>query len=680
MTATKRRVEERAAQLREQIADHRRRYYVDSAPVISDTEYDALERELRALEEAYPDVVTPDSPTLRVGGEPAAALPHVRHRRPLLSLDNVLSADELRAWDERLRRAAGRPAGRYVVEPKVDGLSISVWYTNGALERALTRGDGVVGEDVTGNVRAIAAVPARLTRDLPFVEARGEVFFPRTSFQALNAARVEAGAAPLANPRNAASGTIRLLDASASASRRLSVFFYLLSEIEGDPIPPTHSAGLDRLRELGLPVNPLNAICGTIEEVLARLDDVRALRPELDYEIDGAVVKADDLEVQRLAGMTSKFPRWAVAFKYPPDQAETTIRDIVVQVGRTGTLTPVAELAPVLLAGTTVSRATLHNEDEIARKDVRIGDSVVIEKAGEIIPQIARVIVERRPPDAATFVMPRRCPACGSDAVREEGEVASRCTGVACPAKRREALLHFASRSGMDVQGLGDALVDQLLARGLVGDVADLYALGIETLAELERMGRRSAANLVRELEASKQRPLHKLIYALGIRHVGERAARVLASSFGSVDALGRASAETLESTREIGPKTAAAVRLFFDQPANRRLLERLAKAGLRTEASEEERLPSPAADSPFSGKTVVLTGALPDMSRAEAKSHVESLGGRVAGSVSAKTDLVVAGDDAGGKLDKARALGIRVIGPEEFAELLAANINRRAS
>ena len=679
MMASRKGPEARARELYDLIAHHRRRYYVDDAPEISDAEYDELERELRELEAAHPEVVTPDSPSLRVGGEPSDAFESVRHRTPLLSLDNAYSIDDLRAWDERLTRAVGRAAGAYVVEPKVDGLSIAVWYRDGLLERALTRGDGVVGEDVTANVRTIRAIPLRLAEAVPFIEVRGEVFMPRVSFQRLNAARIEAGEAPFANPRNAAAGSVRLLDPKITASRRLDVFFYLLAEIEGEHEPSTHVAALGRLKALGLRVNPRNIACASLDEAIAGIEAIRASRSELDYEIDGAVVKANGIALQRVAGATSKFPRWAVAYKYPPEQSETRVRAIVVQVGRTGTLTPVAELEPVLLAGTTVARATLHNEDEVARKDIREGDTVVIEKAGEIIPQIARVLVDRRPEGAVPFVMPRRCPVCGSEAVREDGEVASRCTGVACPAKRREAVLHFASRSGMDIQGLGDALVDQLLARDLVKDIADLYQLDEAALAGLDRMGEKSAANLMSELASSKQRPLHRLLYALGIRHVGDRAARVLASSVGSIDALAEANAEALEAISEVGPKTASAVTTFFEQPANRELLRRLTAAGVRMEALPEERRPPPAADSPFSGKTVVLTGTLPGMSREDAKTRIEALGGRVSGSVSKKTDMVVAGEDAGSKLDKARDLGVRIVEPAEFAQLLTAKISDQA-
>jgi DNA ligase (NAD+) len=675
MTASKKSAHARAQALREQIAHHRRKYYLDDAPEISDAEYDALERELRSIEAEHPEVITSDSSSLRVGGEPSDAFVNVRHRTPLLSLDNAYSEDELRAWEERLTRAVGRPVVRYVVEPKIDGLSIALWYRDGILERAVTRGDGVVGEDVTANVRAIRSIPAHLSRPLSFVEARGEIFMPRASFQALNEARRNEGEAPFANPRNAAAGSLRLLDAGVTASRRLDGFFYVLAEIEGDEPPRTHTEGLALLGALGLNVNPLNAMCGSLDEVIAGIEAIRKARDRLEYEIDGAVVKADEVELQRRAGSTSKFPRWAVAYKYPPEQAQTRVLDIVVQVGRTGALTPVAELAPVVLAGTTVARATLHNEDEVARKDVRVGDTVVIEKAGEIIPQVMRVLTELRAEGTPRFAMPKTCPVCGSQAVREEGEVASRCTGVSCPAKRREALLHFASRPGMDIQGLGDALVDQLLATDLVNDVADLYRLDADALAKLPRMGKKSAANVIGEIEASKARPLHRLLFALGIRHVGDRAARVLASSVGSIEALGQAPQESLEAIPEIGPKTAAAVRTFFDQARNRELMGRLVEAGVRSEADESERAPKRPPGSALDGKTVVLTGTLPGMSREDAKARIEKLGGRVSGTVSKKTDFVVAGDEPGSKLDKAVALGVRVVSPEEFVRMVAATI-----
>ncbi|HEX6852258.1 MAG TPA: NAD-dependent DNA ligase LigA [Candidatus Polarisedimenticolaceae bacterium] len=663
----------RAELLRREIARHRKLYYLDDAPAISDAEYDALERELLAIEARRPDLVTPDSPTRRVGGEAAETFAPFAHHTPLLSLDNAYGDDELSAWAERLERALGSAPRGFSVEPKVDGLSIAVHYRDGVLERGVTRGDGITGEDVTANVRTIRSIPLRLLEPVPRLEVRGEVYMPRSAFQALNRRREEEGQPTFANPRNAAAGAVRQKDSRITASRRLDCFFYALAAIEGADRPDSHVGSLDRVRELGLKTNPRNVRCESLDEVREAIARLRESKHELDYEIDGAVVKLDDLALQEKAGFTSKFPRWAIAYKYPAEQAQTRVRDIVVQVGRTGALTPVAELEPVVLAGTTVSRATLHNEDEVARKDIRVGDTVVIEKAGEIIPQVVRVVPEARPDGAPPFSMPRSCPVCGSDALREEGEVASRCTNVACPAKRREALLYFASRSGMDIQGLGDALVDQLLVRDLVRDAAGLYALDGAALAGLERMGEKSAANVLGQIEASKARPFHRVLYALGIRHVGERAAKVLAQAFGDMDTLATATEQALTATAEIGPKTAASVRTFFAQEGNRDLVRRLALAGVRMAVPEEERGRSDAAASPFAGKTVVLTGSLPGRSRDEAKAAIELLGGRVTSSVSKKTDFVVAGDEAGGKLEKARALGVRVIGAEEFERMLGA-------
>lgn len=671
----KRAVAARAEELRRALAHHRRRYYGDDAPEISDSEYDALERELRRIEEAHPDLVTADSPTQRVGGEPSGAFAAVPHRSPLLSLDNAYSSDELREWEQRLLRALDGRRPTYFVEPKIDGLSVSVHYRNGTLERGVTRGDGTVGEDVTANVRVIRSIPGSLARSVKFLEARGEIYLPRSAFDELNRRRETEGQPPFANPRNAAAGSVRLLDSEVTASRRLAVYFYALAECEG-ATPRTHGEGLALLEELGLPVNPLNERVLDLESAIARGERLRALRPGLDYEIDGAVVKVDELDLREAAGSTSKSPRWAVALKYPAETAETSVADIVVQVGRTGALTPVAILHPVTLAGTTVSRATLHNEEEVRRKDVRVGDRVQIEKAGEVIPRVVRVLTEARLPGAAEFVMPAHCPVCGSEAVPEEGEVVRRCTGVACPARRREAILHYASRKGMDIQGLGDVLVAQLLARDQVGDVADLYGLELATVAGLDRMGEKSAANLLRQIEESKARPLHRFLHALGIRHVGDRAAKVLASSLHSIAALERATPEELERIAEIGPKTAAAVRRFFEQPANRELLRRLAEAGVRQEALPEEIASAGPAHSPFAGKTVVLTGALPGRTREEAAALVESLGGKVSASVSRKTGIVVAGESPGSKLERARSLGIRIVEPEEFERLVASGYN----
>jgi len=661
----------RAEKLRRQIAHHRKRYYVDDDPEISDAEYDALERELRAIETQWPELVTPDSPSLRVGGEPAEAFEEVRHSSPLLSLDNAYGVDELRDWEGRLLRALGEGRPTYVVEPKVDGLSIAVQYRDGLLERGITRGNGEVGENVTSNVRTIGSIPLRLLEPVASLEVRGEVFMPRSAFARLNEQRLDQGQSPFANPRNAAAGSVRLLDPRTTAERKLDCFFYELASAE-DGLPERHREALERIRELGLRTNPLAEVCEGLEAVIAAVERLRECRDDLDYEIDGAVIKVDELALRGQAGATSKFPRWAVAFKFPSQQATTRLRRILVQVGRTGALTPVAELEPVQLAGTTVARATLHNEEEIARRDVREGDTVLIEKAGEIIPQVIKVVESKRPKGTRPFRMPSECPVCGSPTIKAEGEVARRCSNTAsCPAQRRQALLHFASRAGMDVQGLGEALVDQLVDKGLVADIAGLYALQAGELAALERMGEKSAENLLEQLEASRSRPLHRLVYALGIRYVGARGARVLADAFGSLERLAAASQEELEAVNEIGPKTAASVRLFFGQRANRELIARLAVAGLNTAGAPAQS--GPAEGSPFAGKTVVLTGALPGMTRDEARARIETLGGRVASSVSRKTDMVIAGEDAGSKLARARELGVRVVGPGELAEMLAA-------
>jgi DNA ligase (NAD+) len=671
---------ERAEELRERIAHHRKRYYVDDDPEISDAEYDLLERELREIEQAHPDLVTPDSPTQRVGGQPSEEFATFRHTSPLLSLDNAYTFEGLAEWEERLRRLLDGTPSTYTVEPKVDGLSIAVHYRDGVLERGVTRGDGWVGEDVTPNVRTIRSVPLRLTRPVPFVEARGEVYMPRTAFEELNRQRVEASLPPFANPRNSAAGSVRLLDPRITAERKLDCFFYALADYRGDAEPRTHQESLELLRALGLRTNPSSESCEDLEQVRAYIERLEGARHDLDYEIDGVVVKVERFDQRRVAGSTSKFPRWAMAFKYPAEQATTRVRDIVVQVGRTGALTPVAELEPVQLAGTTVSRATLHNEEEVQRKDIRVGDTVLIEKAGEIIPQVVKVIEGKRPRGGRPFEMPRACPVCGSAVTKEEGEVASRCTGVSCAARRREMLRHFAGRSAMDIQGLGDALVEQLLRREMVRDVADLYHLDPKALAGLERMGEKSAANLLAQLEASKNRPFHRLLNALGVRHVGERASRVLADAYGSFDRLEAATEEELQAIDEIGPKTARSIRTFLDQPANRELLRRLREAGVKLEALPEERAPARTEDarddgstgSPFHRKTVVLTGALPGRSREEAKALIEAAGGRVSSSVSPRTDMVVAGEKAGSKLEKAVRLGIKVVDADELERLLA--------
>lgn len=660
--------ERRARELRERIAHHRKRYYVDDDPEITDAEYDLLERELVAIEDRYSGLRTADSPTLRVGGEPSDAFEPHRHRTPMLSLANAFDDGELDEWERRLARRLEDAEVSFVAEPKVDGLSIAVHYRDGVLERGVTRGDGVTGEDVTPNVRTVRSIPLRLTGPAT-LEVRGEVYFPRSAFRALNDSRAEDGLPPFANPRNAAAGSLRLLDPRTTASRRLDCMFYAL-EHDASGVPATHSEGLRRIASLGLRTNPLNRAGLDYAALRAYVEEVRERREALDYEIDGVVVKVDRIELRDRAGSTSKFPRWAIAVKFPAEQAVTRVSRITVQVGRTGALTPVAELEPVSLAGTTVSRATLHNSDEIERKDVRVGDTVVIQKAGEIIPQVVRV-AEDRPRGRRRFRMPERCPECASPVVREEGEVAHRCTGTAvCPAQRKQALRHFASRAAMDIQGLGTALIEQLVSGAgdvRVHDFAELYALEAEPLAGLERMGAKSAENLLLQLEESKARPMHRVLYALGIRHVGERAARVLSERFASLEDLAGASAEDLEAVDEIGPKTAAELRRFFDDERNRAVVGRLLAAGVR---AEPERTAAPSADAPLAGKTVVITGTLVGMTRSEARAAAEAMGARVAGSVSKKTDLVIHGEAAGSKLARARELGIDTMDAAGFAAL----------
>lgn len=662
---------ERIESLRRQILEHREHYYVKDNPVVSDAAYDALEQELRALEQRWPRFATADSPTRTVGGRAVAGKQMFTHRIPLLSLDNAFGLEDLQAWERRLRNALDEDVHpSYFTEPKVDGFSIAIHYRNGVLERAVTRGDGVVGEDVTDNVATILAVPTRIDNRTSRLEVRGEIFMPRSAFVELNRKRHADGLQPFANPRNAAAGSVRLLDLQATAERKLDCFYYALADREG-AMPARHSEALDWLQQAGFNINPLNRICQTLEQVAERFEKLADDRDTLDYEIDGLVVKVDEFELREQAGQTSKFPRWAIAVKYPAQQATTRVRGITIQVGRTGKLTPVAELEPVQLAGTMVARATLHNEDEIQRKDVCVGDTVFVEKAGEIIPQIVKVVREKRPTDARPFSMPRQCPACDSPVERLSGEAATYCTNFACPAQQRERILHFVSRGGMDIQGLGEALVEQLVGKGLVRDVADLYRLTSEQLAGLGRMGPQSADKLLEQLAASRKRPLSRLLFSLGIRQVGERSARLLAAEFGSLDAVFAAENEQLESIDDVGPKTTEALQEFFARDESRALLERLREAGVNFTALEEERRHPPAKDSPFLGKTVVLTGSLTGFSRQQAAERIEALGGKTVGSISKKTDLVVAGEAAGSKLRKATELGIEVIDAEAFRKLL---------
>lgn len=658
----------RADELRREIRRHEHRYYVLAAPEISDAEYDALERELRALEASFPELVTPDSPTQRVGERPSDAFPGHAHQVPMLSLDNAYSEAEMREFEERLLRIVGEREIAYVAELKIDGLSLALHYEAGALVRGVTRGDGVRGDDVTPNVRAIRSVPLRLGGDAPpaRLEARGEVFLPRTRFEAINREREAAGEEPFANPRNAAAGTMKTLDARVVAERGLDICLYQVAQLEGAPPPASQWEALGRLREWGLKTSPAARLCRGLSEVLEFCAAWQERRDALEYEIDGVVVKVDDFALQRELGSTSKFPRWAIAYKYPARQATTRVAAIEVYVGRTGKLTPVALLEPVALAGSTVARATLHNEEEVARKDVRVGDAVLIEKGGDVIPKLVAVLAERRPASSEPWRPPERCPACGALASRPEGEVDRRCTNSSCPAQFEEALKHFARREAMDVEGLGHVLARQLVERGLVRDFADLYALTIEQLAALPRMAEKSARNLLDGIARSRNRELRRLLFGLGIRFVGERVAALLARRFASLEAVAGASVEEIDAVFEIGPVVAEAVRSWFDQEANRRLLAKLERAGVRTRDAGAGPAPLP-----FQGLQFVLTGGLAGMARDEAKAAIEARGGRVTSSVSKKTACVVVGKDPGAKAEKARELGLRCLDEAEFRKLL---------
>ena len=664
LEAVKKRIEE----LREEIRKHDYHYYVLNQPLISDAEYDRLFRELQELEEKYPQFVTPDSPTQRVGAPPAEEFRPVRHAIPMLSLQNCFSEEEFLEWDRRVRRLLGGERPVYICEPKLDGLSVELVYENGVFTVGSTRGDGYVGEDVTRNLRTIRQIPLRLlplNGEVPrLLEVRGEVYMEKEDFKRLNREREEKGEPPFANPRNAAAGSLRQLDPNITARRPLKAFFYALGRAEGITIRSQEEL-LTTLSKLGLPVNPLWRRCESPEEAIAFYHELLERRDELPYEADGVVVKVNDFSQREVLGEVSRAPRWAIAFKFPAEEATTRVLDIVVQVGRTGALTPVAILEPVEVSGVTVSRATLHNEDEVKRKDVRIGDWVVVRRAGEVIPEVVKSIPERRTGKEREFRMPDRCPVCGGPVVRPPGEVIHRCENLSCPARIKEAIRHFASRRAADIEGLGEKLVDQLVEKGLVKRISDLYHLRKEQLAALERMGEKSAQNLLDQLERSKGMSLARFIYALGIRYVGEHIAEVLAERFGSIDELARASYEELVGIPEIGPRIAQSIVDFFASEDNRRLIEELKAVGI------DPRAERPKEKGPLAGKTFVFTGRLSDMTREEAKRLVESLGGKVASSVSRKVDYVVVGEDPGSKLDRARALGITTLSEEEFKELV---------
>lgn len=658
--------------LREELRKHEHQYYVLDDPLISDAEYDGMMRRLESLEHAHPETITPDSPTQRVGGTPRTGTETVAHSSPMLSLENALNEEELAAFDRRVRELLPPETGdqsplRYVAELKLDGLSMAVRYEEGQLALAITRGDGREGEVVTENARTIRSLPLRIAGEFPGLEARGEVVMPRAAFEALNHQREAEGLSLFANPRNAAAGTLRMLDARVTASRRLDYYAYYLLH-RGEFALDSQWESLDTLARLGFKVNPHRRLCRNLEELLAVIREWEAQRERLPYEIDGVVVKVDSRRQQEALGSTAKAPRWAIAFKYAASQVETVLEQITVQVGRTGALTPVANLRPVAVSGVTVSRATLHNMDEIERLGVAEGDTVLIERSGDVIPKVLRVV--RQGENRRFFEMPHVCPECGGNVVREPGEVAYRCVNASCPAKIRETLLHFASRPVMDIDGLGDAIVDQLLARELVRNPADLYALTVEQIEGLDRMGRKSAENLVAAIDGSRRQPLPRVISALGIRFVGERTAQLLAAAFPGMDQLMEASEEELQRADEIGPKVARCIRDYFADARNRELVERLRDAGLQF----QYRAPAAAVTvEGIAGKVFVLTGTLPSLTRDEAKARIEGAGGKVTGSVSGKTDFVLAGAEAGSKLEKALALGVRVIDEAEFLAMLGA-------
>lgn len=659
-----------ADKLRREIRHNEYLYYVLDAPEITDAEYDRMMVRLRELEARYPDSIPADSPTQRVGGHASSQFTEVRHLEPLLSLGNVFSAEELRAFDERVR--SGLPAGskvEYVMEPKIDGLACSLIYENGKLVRAATRGDGVVGENVTANVRTIRSIP--LTLKVPEGEAvpeildvRGEVYMPRQAFMRLNEQRAERGESEFANPRNAAAGSLRQLDPQVTASRSLSFFAYYLV---GEGAQPKHSESLALLARYGFKVSENYKVVENIDEAIKYIGDFNELRQGLSYDTDGAVIKVNDVYQQRILGATGKDPRWATAYKYPPEQAETTLEDIDWRVGRTGVLTPTAVLTPVKLSGSVISRATLHNEDFIRAKDIRIGDRVVINKAGEIIPEVLRVVAEKRTGDEKEVEIPSVCPECGWRVERQGEEAAIRCTNPHCPALGREGLIHFVSRDAMNIDGCGPSVINALLDAGLVRDAADLYSLRKEDLLKLERMGEKSADNLLAALAESKKNELDKLLFALGIRHVGAKVARILATEFGSMEKLQQAQPEELAQIRDIGDKIAESAVTWLNVPANIDLVERLAAAGLTMTFTP----PASQEDNPFFGKTLVFTGTIPTLGRAEAKTMAQDVGAKVSGSVSKKTDYVIAGAEAGSKLEKAQQLGVTVIDEAEFLRLL---------
>jgi DNA ligase (NAD+) len=663
----------RVKALRELIEYHNYRYYSLDDPIISDAEFDGLMRELEALEASYPELITADSPTQRVGAKPAQGFAEVLHKQPMLSLANAFTLAEVEAFDRRIREALDLEQVEYAAEPKLDGLAISLLYEQGRLTRAATRGDGFRGEDVTQNIRTIRSIPLRLRgEDHPqILEVRGEIYMTKESFKALNEQQLRSGTKIFANPRNAAAGSVRQLDPRITARRPLTILCYGTGMLEGGHIPPRHSERLAQLKEWGLRVSPELAVVQGLEGCFSYYRSIGEKRDKLPYEIDGVVYKINLFEQQKILGFIARAPRWAIAHKFAPNEQQTRISAIEVQVGRTGALTPVARLEPVFVGGVTVTNATLHNQDELDRKDVRVGDTVVVRRAGEVIPEIVRVVLDQRPPHSQRFMIPKHCPVCGSEVIRAEGEAVARCTGtLSCPAQRIQAILHFGSRRAMDIQGLGDKLVEQLVERGEVRNVADLYRLTEDRLAQYERMGKKSASNLIAALEHSKDTTLARFLYALGIRDVGEATARLLATHFGSLEAIREASLETLQAIPAIGPVLAAHIAAFFRQDHNLEIIHRLRQAGVHWQEFEAVNLPV----KPLAGLTFVITGTLQSMTREQAKERLLALGAKVSTSVSKSTSFVVVGAEPGSKADQARELGIPVVDEQGLLEKVQAH------
>ncbi|WP_339253809.1 NAD-dependent DNA ligase LigA [Sporosarcina sp. FSL W8-0480] len=661
-------VEKRVRELNDLLKEYGHAYYVLDKPVVPDSVYDQLLQELMAIEAEHPDLVFPDSPSQRVGGEILAGFSKVVHEFPMLSLSNVFNEEDIRDFDRRVQAGAGH-AITYICELKIDGLAVSLKYENGIFIQGSTRGDGTIGEDITANLKTIHAIPLKLSEPLT-IEVRGEAYMPKKSFVKLNEMRDENGEEPFANPRNAAAGSLRQLDPKIAASRNLSVFIYGIGGDGSAYGQDSHSDSLDFLSTLGFKTNTGSKRCSSIDEVIEYIESWQERRQDLDYEIDGIVIKVDGYEDQEQLGFTARSPRWATAYKFPAEEVHTKLLDIELSVGRTGVVTPTAILEPVRVAGTTVARASLHNEDLIREKDIRIGDAVIIRKAGDIIPEVVSVLIEQRTGMEVPYQMPDNCPVCDSELIRIEGEVALRCVNPQCPAQMKEALIHFVSRNAMNIEGIGERVVDQLYTAGLVHDVSDLYALTKDQLLTLERMGEKSASNLISAIEASKENSLEKLLFGLGIRHVGEKAAHILSEEFGTLEKIAGADADRLTSIHEIGDKVADSVISFFDNEDVQEVISKLESYGVNMEYKGRVRGELPT-EGPFAGKTVVLTGKLSILTRHEAKERIEAMGGKVSGSVSKKTDLVIAGEDAGSKLVKAQELGITVWNETELVDAL---------